>query len=122
MFHHPLLCVWIYLRLFRRPRAGRVTGSKRAATETARESAYFVAESELARAGYPRRLGETPLAWLGRLAAVRCPYISDALRALVDAHYQYAYQPGGDRPNLQAEMRDLMERWHAETGVRRTTR
>ncbi len=112
-----LVCVWIYLRLFRRPRASRAARSKRAAAETARESAYFVAERELARAGYPRRPGETPLAWLGRLASDRCPYISDALRALVDAHYQYAYQPGGNRPGLQAEMRELMERWHAETGV-----
>jgi transglutaminase-like putative cysteine protease len=117
-----LVCVWIYLRLFRRPRAVRAAGLKRAAAETARESAYFVAESELARAGYPRRPGETPLAWLGRLAADRCPYISDALRALVDAHYHYAYQPDGDRPGLQAEMRELMERWRAETGVRHATR
>jgi hypothetical protein len=90
--------------------------------ESVRSSAYFLAESELARAGYPRRPGETPLAWLGRLASGRCPFVSDALRALVDAHYQYAYQPDGDRPGLQAEMRELMERWHAETGVRRTAR
>jgi transglutaminase-like putative cysteine protease len=117
-----LVCVWIYLRLFRRPRAGRAAGPQRAAAEVARESAYFAAESELARAGYPRHPGETPLAWLGRLAADRCPYISDALRALVDAHYQYAYQPDSDRPGLQAEMRELMARWRAETGVRRTAR
>jgi protein-glutamine gamma-glutamyltransferase len=110
-----LVCVWIYLRLFRRPRASRAAGSKRAAAETARESAYFVAERELARAGYPRHPGETPLAWLGRLASDRCPYISDALRAVVDAHYQYAYQPGGNQPGLQAEMRELVERWRAET-------
>lgn len=113
-----LVCVWLYWRLFRRPRKKRAAEAKRAAVESARTSAYFRAETALARAGYPRQPGETPLAWLGRLASDRCPYFTETLSALVGAHYRFAYQAGADQPALQTEMQRLVERWHAETGVR----
>ncbi len=109
-----VVCVWIYWRLFRRPRARQSSEPKRAAPEAARTSAYFRAEAELARAGYPRRPGETPLTWLARLASDRCPYVTDTLSALIDAHYRYAYQPDADQPGLQLEMQELVERWRGE--------
>lgn len=110
-----LVCVWLYWRLFRRSRARKSPEPTRAAAESARTSAYFHVERGLARAGYARRPGETPRAWLGRLGSDRCPYATDTLSALVDLHYRYAYQPDADQPALQTEMRDLVERWRAET-------
>jgi len=110
-----LVCVWLYWRIFRRPRVGQARKPKRGAVEAARDSAYFQAETVLARAGYARRPGETPLAWLARLAFDRCPYVTDTLSTLVDAHYRYAYQPDADLPGVQIEMQELVERWRAET-------
>jgi len=110
-----LVSVWIYLRLFRRPRASAAEAARRLPKRPLGDSAYFQAETELARAGYARRPGETPLAWLGRLASDRCPYLSDTLVTLVETHYRYAYQPDADRPELEAEMHELVARWRAET-------
>jgi transglutaminase-like putative cysteine protease len=111
-------CLWLYWRLFRRPRTKSPAAPNRAAAEPARTSAYFEAENALARAGYARRSGETPLAWLGRLAADRCPYVTDTLTALVDAHYRFAYEPNADRQAIERELRDLAARWRAETARR----
>jgi len=113
-----LVSVWIYLRLFRRPRARAAEAARRRPTQPLGDSAYFQAEADLTRAGYVRRPGETPLTWLGRLASDRCPYLSDTLVTLVEAHYRYAYQPDADRPELEAEMRELVARWRAETASR----
>jgi protein-glutamine gamma-glutamyltransferase len=113
-----VVCLWLYWRLFRRPRTKRAAIPKRAAAQPARTSAYFDAESALARAGYARRPGETPLAWLGRLAIDRCPYLTDTLTALVDAHYRFAYEPGVDRQAIEKEIRELVARWRAETARR----
>ncbi len=110
-----LVCVWLYWRLFRRPRANQAPGTTPVNVESARTSPYFQAESALARAGYARQPGETPLAWLGRLASDRCPYFTETLSALVEAHYRYAYQSDADQPALQTQMLALVERWRAET-------
>jgi hypothetical protein len=117
-----LVCVWLYWRFFRRPRVRQPPERKRAAADSARDSAYFKAETALARAGYARRPGETPLAWLTRLASDRCPYLTDTLSALVDAHYRYAYQPGADSTGVQTEMQELADRWLAEVGSIREKR
>jgi protein-glutamine gamma-glutamyltransferase len=111
-----VVCLWLYWRLFRRPRVKLCPAPKRAAAEPARTSAYFEAEAALARAGYARQPGETPLAWLGRLAADRCPYVTDTLAALVDAHYRFAYEPNADRQAIERELRELAARWRVETG------
>jgi transglutaminase-like putative cysteine protease len=110
-----LVCVWLYWRIFRRLRVRKTPERKPVAVASARDSAYFQAETALARAGYARRPGETPLAWLARLASDRCPYVTDTLCALVDAHYRYAYQPDANQPALESEMRELAERWRTET-------
>jgi len=110
-----LVCVWLYWRIFRRPRARQARQRQRAEAASTRDSAYFQVEMALARAGYARRPGETPLSWLARLAADRCPFVTDTLSALIDAHYRYAYQPGADRPSVQVEMQELVDRWRAET-------
>lgn len=116
-----LASLWIYWRLFRRPRARAAEGAQQRGHQPAPKSAYFQAETEIARAGYARRVGETPLAWLGRLASDRCPYLSDALVTLVEVHYRYAYQRDADRAELEAEMRELVARWRAEiAGQERT--
>ena len=69
-------------------------------------------------ASLARRPGETPLAWLGRLGSDHCPYLTDTLFALVDAHYRFAYEPDADLSAIQKEMRDLAVRWRAETAQR----
>ena len=113
-----LLTAWIYWRVFRRRPRAKAAGETQRPQRAASDSAYYQAEAELARAGYGRRIGETPFAWLGRLASDRCPYLSDALVALVEAHYRCAYQPDADRRELEAEMRELAARWRTETSGR----
>jgi transglutaminase-like putative cysteine protease len=106
-----IVSVWLYWRLFRRPRTRTGTTAHRAARGAVRESAYFLVEDDLARAGYPRRPGETPRTWLARLAADGCPHLDATVASLVRAHYELEYRPGADRTALLAQLRALAERW-----------
>jgi len=114
-----IVCVWLYWRLFRRPRTRTAAAARRTAGGAARESAYFLVEDDLARAGYPRLPGETPRNWLRRLAADGCPDLDDAVSTLVQAHYELEYRPGADRDALLARIRALAERWRGERARRR---
>jgi transglutaminase-like putative cysteine protease len=108
-----IVSVWLYWRLFRRPRTRTGTAAPREARAAMRESAYYIVEEDLARAGYPRRPGETPRSWLARLAADGCPDLDDTVASVVQAHYELEYRPGADRRALLARLRALAERWRS---------
>ncbi|CAK0767960.1 protein-glutamine gamma-glutamyltransferase [Gammaproteobacteria bacterium] len=108
-----LVCVWLYWRLFHRPKI-RNRDSKHATAQPAKISAYSRMEAELAQRGYPRSPGETPLHWLARLKNEECPYLGTRAEEITRAHYVFKYHPSADKTGLQSRLWELVELWRYE--------
>jgi hypothetical protein len=104
-------------RIYARRRVTRAAPAASAA-EPARawpgaDSDFYRIEARLADLGAPREAGETPRAWVSRLAgtSVRLPGSVGALVHIAELHYRYRFDPAGISDTERRELAETVAAW-----------
>jgi len=114
-----VLAAWLGWRLYRQ-RQLLVIGKLRSVTAQDRrpragaDSEFFQVEKALARGGFPREPGETPMMWIARIGA-RLPggMEHSALAEIARLHYRYRFDPAGLVKEERERLRVSAEGWIA---------
>jgi hypothetical protein len=118
------LAAWLGWRLYRQ-RQLLVVGRQRGATAqdrgpvTGADSEFFLVERALARSGFPREPGETPMMWIARVGSrlpegIEPPTLAEIARL----HYRYRFDPAGVSRTERGRLKAMAEAWLARNTPR----
>jgi transglutaminase-like putative cysteine protease len=118
------LAAWLGWRLYRQ-RQLLVVGRRQSATAqdrlpaTGADSEFFKVEQALARNGFPREPGETPIMWIARIGPRLPEGIEPSmLPEIARLHYRYRFDPAGISPAERDRLRSAVEEWLARNTLR----
>jgi hypothetical protein len=111
----PVALAWILWRLFGRRRIVRKGGGQPPAERSVAvglDSEFYLIEQHLARAGVPRRPGESLNDWADRVETARQPRWPVApLREIIARHYAYRFDPQGLTADQRRDLKSRAETW-----------
>lgn len=81
------------------------------------DSEFYLIEQALAKRGLERLPGETPAAWVKRVAGVE-PELAGALPALLTTHYRLRFDPRGLEDGDRAALRSAVHHWLKQSVTR----
>lgn len=119
-----LLAAWLGWRLYRQ-RQLLVVGRQRGTTAQERgpltggDSEFFLVERALARRGFPREPGETPIMWVARIGS-RLPEGMEqtVLGEIARLHYRYRFDPSGISGSERERLKAMATVWLARNTPR----
>lgn len=111
----PIAAAWFLWRLFSKRRSVRKSKQisiNEPLVTLGKDSEFYQIEQHLAKAGVPRRPGESLNHWLHRVEAARQPNWSiAALRDIITHHYAYRFDPRGLNPDQRRDLKSRVESW-----------
>jgi hypothetical protein len=114
-----LLAAWLGWRLYQQRRLlvigrERGTAAHDKGPAAGADSEFFLVERALARGGFPREPGETPMMWITRVSS-RLPegIEPSTLAEIARLHYRYRFDPSGLVKEERERLRASAEGWIA---------